>query len=133
MNKVITQDPNDTKFLEWVFYDGQCQLCVKSIHKVVNILNTRNVGLTPVQTSWVQKHTKHIEDPLKEILVQTSDGNILGGGDAVIYLSQKIWWAYGIFILALIPGMRGIIRYLYAQVAKNRHCVHGRCDFHINS
>jgi len=128
MNEAIVQNPDDNKFLVWVFYDGQCQFCINSVHKVVNILNTRNVGLTPVQTDWVQEHINHIDDPLKEILVQTSDGSILGGGDAIVYLSRKIWWAYGIFILALLPGMRRIIRRVYARVANNRYCVHGKCD-----
>ena len=130
MKKAIVQEPNVQLFKEWVFYDGQCSVCIEGVHKFLNTLNKRGVGVTPLQTDWVKSKIFHLDDPLKEMLLLTEKESLLGGADALIYLSRKIWWAYGLFLLAQIPGMKMILRRLYRLIAKNRYCLSGQCSIH---
>jgi len=127
MKKPLIQNPTDKRFNEWVFYDGQCKICINLAHRFISILNRRGIGLTPLQTGWVMERIPFIDDPLKEMLFQTSDGRILGGADAVIYLSRKIWWAYGLFAVTKIPGMKNLLRRVYGVIARNRYCISGSC------
>lgn len=114
-------------FKEWVFYDGQCRMCVGLSQKIKHTLNSKGIGLIPLQVDWVRKRTAHIKDPLKEMLFQTSKGEVLGGIDAVIFLARKIWWMYGIYLLSKIPGMRFVLERGYQWIARNRYCVSGWC------
>ena len=133
MKKVIEQNPNVQKFKEWVFYDGGCLMCINIAHRAMDILNARGIGLAPLQADWVKKKIAHIHDPLKEMLIRTFDGHILAGADAVIYLSRRVWWAYGLFIISLMPGMKFILRRLYNVVARNRYCMNGSCKITYNA
>jgi len=42
----------------------------------------------------------------------------MGGAKAVVYLSQKIWWARPIWALSHLPLIMDILDYIYEQIAK---------------
>jgi predicted DCC family thiol-disulfide oxidoreductase YuxK len=65
--------------------------------------------------------------PLSEMKLLTTNGRILGGADAFIRLTRAIWWAWPVFILAQIPGLKPLMRIIYRSIARNRHCLGNHC------
>ena len=120
-NPACSKHRKKNSFKEWVLYDGECSLCSGYARQFIRTLNNRGIGLAPVQSDFAQEKTKRISDPLKEMLLVTDDGKVIGGADALIYLSRKIWWAYGFFLMAKVPGVRSLYRMIYDHVARNRH------------
>jgi len=115
--KNLSQDP----FAECVLFDGECSLCKGYARRFNLTLKKRGIGLVPLQSAFAQDKLDGVSDPLKEMLLVTADKKVIGGADAFIYLSRKIWWAYGFYLLAHIPGVRFVYRRIYAHVACNRH------------
>ncbi len=123
----IQQDPHTDGFAEWVFYDGKCTICTDWLRRMGKTLNARDFGIASLQTGWVQPKIVHIDDPLKEMLMLTADGRIIGGADAVIYIARRIWWMYWFYAISFFPGMKWIMRRVYRLVAENRYCVSSSC------
>jgi hypothetical protein len=57
----------------------------------------------------------------------TSEGSVLGGADAVVYLARRIWWALPLWCVSRLPRGMALLRHLYAGVAALRPCRDGRC------
>jgi predicted DCC family thiol-disulfide oxidoreductase YuxK len=116
------EEKTKSSFNEWVFYDDDCSLCTGLVRRYKTALNRRGIGLVPLQSEFARKRTAGMADPYKEMLLLPADGNMIGGADAFIYISRKIWWAYGFYLLAQVPGMRRVYRWFYGLIARNRHC-----------
>ena len=126
---------------EWVFYDGNCALCRDWAHRLEGGLQQQGVGIAPLQTEWAAKFIVPVNNrsadrlPLREqafrapeeMKVLTSNGALLGGADALIYLAKYFWWGWGVRLAAQVPGVRFALRRAYAWLAKNRHCIGRRC------
>lgn len=113
----------------WVFYDGECPLCIASAKKFVPLLHRYGFELAPLQTAWVQKRLGlKPGELLVEMKLLTSDEKIFGGADAVLQIARKIWWAWPLFALAQVPGAKISVRAIYRRVAANRICFGGKCS-----
>lgn len=125
MNTEITQR-NDMDWLQgWVFYDGDCALCRDLARRFEKILTRRGFDLAPLQAPWVTDCLDlDVREPLTEMRLLTPQGLQLGGADAVIFLARRIWWAWPLYFLARIPGMRRVLWAGYRWIAARRHC-HG--------
>jgi len=112
----------------WVLYDGDCQFCTGTVRRFASLLRRARFTPEPLQAPWVSERlglqTGRIPD---EMMVLTTDGKVFGGADGIIYLLRWIWWAWPLFVVAQIPGMHGLLRAGYRQVARNRHCLSGAC------
>ena len=113
----------------WVFYDGECQLCINNTRRFEKLLRRQNFELATLQTPWVRERLGLKPDSkLTEMVLQTSDGQIFGGADGIAQIARRIWWAWPLFALAQIPGIHFIFRAIYRRVASNRHCMGGKCE-----
>jgi hypothetical protein len=56
------------------------------------------------------------------------DSTIHGGADALAQIARCIWWAWPVFALAQIPGVKTLLRRTYLHLAANRPCDDGRCS-----
>ncbi len=112
----------------WVLYDGNCRLCLDFIQRFQPLLNRLGFETVPQQTGWVKEKMGFSADheltqgQLNEMRVLTSSGIFYGGGNALIYLSQFIWWGKPLYWASCIPGVRWIIGKIYQFIARNRHC-----------
>lgn len=112
----------------WVLYDGNCRLCLDFIQRFQPLLNRHGFEVVPQQTGWVKEKMGFSADQeltheqLNEMRVLTHSGIIYGGGNALIYLSQFIWWGKPLYWASYLPGVRWIIGKIYQFVARNRHC-----------
>ncbi len=113
----------------WLFYDGDCSFCVNSVRRFNRTL--KRSGFVPVQfqNSWARARLDLKPDSeLTEMIVLTADGQKFGGADAIAQIARQIWWAWPLFALARIPGIRFIFRAIYRRIATNRHCLGGKCE-----
>ena len=55
------------------------------------------------------------------------NGDAPGGADAILEIARRIWWAWPLFALAKMPGIKPMLRAMYRHVAANRFCANGTC------
>lgn len=113
----------------WVFYDGQCRICVRAAARWAPLFQKYGFEFAPQQVRWVQ-HRLGLRDaqPADEMKVLTPQGRVRGGWDAMLYLVQLIPWAKPFVWVARVPGIFHLCRRIYRQVAKRRYCVGGKCE-----
>lgn len=112
----------------WVFYDGECQLCINAATRFAPMLQRHRFELVPLQSPWTQ-HRLGLKpgEPLTEMKLLAEDGRIFGGADALLQIAQKVWWAWPLFAFAQLPGAMLLLRANYRWVAANRYCISGQC------
>lgn len=114
----------------WLFFDGDCAFCTAIARRLARVLEPRGYGLAPLQDPRVQAL---LALPAGELLLEmralTADGRQHGGADAFVFLARQVWWAWPVYALAQIPGMRALLRAGYRWVAAHRHCASGACRF----
>ena len=123
MNAVIPQRAIDTA-PAWVLYDGDCAFCRGGAERFGRVLEDHGFKLAPLQTPWVRsRFGLDAEAPPAEMLVLMPDGQVCGGADGTMQIARRIWWAWPVFLLSRVPGMRILFRAIYLQVAARRHCL----------
>jgi predicted DCC family thiol-disulfide oxidoreductase YuxK len=113
----------------WVFYDGECEFCRSLARRFRATLQKRGFGLAPLQDPRVATLLGLAPNLLlQEMRVLTTEGQVLGGAQAVTFLAGKIWWAWPAHAAAKLPGMRSLLRVVYGWVADHRHCSSSAVD-----
>jgi predicted DCC family thiol-disulfide oxidoreductase YuxK len=111
-----------------IFYDASCGLCTAGTRRWGPMLSRRGIGLRPLQDPEVVERLGlqpgEVPDEMK---LQTPQGQILGGADALLYVARRVWWAFPIYLLSFIPGMRWLMHWGYRRLASNRHRISRAC------
>lgn len=117
----------DTPLMEpaggWVLFDDECPFCTRLARAFAGVLRPRGFRLAPLQATWARAATgmRPGETPA-EMLVLLASGAVLGGADAVAFLARRIWWAWPLYAISLVPpGMRAL-RVAYRWIAAHRTC-----------
>lgn len=112
-----------------IFFDGACRICVGGVRRFGPMLRARGFELRPLQSPDAARLLELPQDQLlDEVRVLTTENRVLAGADAILHISRHIWWAWPVWLLAFIPGVRPILRMLYRRVVPYRYCIAGRCD-----
>ncbi|HVU27627.1 MAG TPA: DUF393 domain-containing protein [Verrucomicrobiae bacterium] len=112
----------------WVFYDGECPLCLATVARFGPLLCRHHFELAQLQMPWVQKRLGLSPgQSLAEMKLLTADDQIYGGADALLQIARRIWWAWPIFALVKIPGITPLFRATYRWLAANRTCFGSKC------
>jgi predicted DCC family thiol-disulfide oxidoreductase YuxK len=110
----------------WILFDGQCALCRRSVESWRGVMERRGFEFAPLQAAWVRERLGPDEAELwSEMRVLLRDGQIFGGGDAIVELARRVWWARPLVWLAQMPGARRLLRRAYREVAARRLCESG--------
>lgn len=127
MNTEIT-DNNVEQPVGWVFYDGECHLCLGWAKRLQGALDRRRFHLLPLQSpdAWRQLGLSG-PAPLGEMRLLLTDGRNLGGADAIVEIARRIWWAWPLWAISRFPGAMPVLRAAYRMLAANRHCASGVC------
>jgi predicted DCC family thiol-disulfide oxidoreductase YuxK len=113
---------SDIQWLQgWVLYDETCPSCRGFASRFEGVLTRRGFDLAPLQSAWVADCLNEGVD-LSEMRVITVTGESFGGADALIFLARRIWWAWPIYVLSQVSGVRSLLRRAYAFYAARRHC-----------
>ncbi|HYG23274.1 MAG TPA: DUF393 domain-containing protein [Verrucomicrobiae bacterium] len=112
----------------WLFYDGDCGLCVRWARRIEPALTRRGYVVLPLQSAEVRQRLNLAEpELLREMRVITRDGRIHGGADAIIHLARAFPFGRCFAAIGRIPLINDLLRAGYCRVAQNRRCSGGRC------
>lgn len=95
-----------------VLYDGECAMCSALVEHFGPILKRRGFALATLKAKNM---------PLHEMAILAQDGRVLGGADAIVYLSRFVWWAWPLSIISKLPGVMQVLRAAYRWIAFRRH------------
>jgi predicted DCC family thiol-disulfide oxidoreductase YuxK len=113
----------------WVFFDRDCGICTLLAQRFRHTLEKRGFGLAALQDPRVAALLAlPPEELLREMRVVTSEGEIHGGAEAIVYLARKVWWAWPFYAAARLPGVPRILDAGYRWFADHRQCDSGMCS-----
>jgi predicted DCC family thiol-disulfide oxidoreductase YuxK len=113
---------------DWVFYDGECQLCTEVAARVAPMLRRHRFELASLQMPWVQKRLGlKPGEPPDEMKLLAANGQIYGGADALAQIARRIGWAWPLFALMQMPGTTILWHGIYRRIAANRTCIGNAC------
>jgi predicted DCC family thiol-disulfide oxidoreductase YuxK len=111
----------------WVLYDDACGFCRTWVPRFESTLAQRGFETAPLQADWVRERLNLAEDELlADIRLLLPDGSQLRGADVYRYCMRRIWWAWPLWLLSLLPGGRALFDWSYRTFARNRYCLPGR-------
>jgi len=126
VNTEITDILNKSK-TNWVCYDADCPMCIRSADRFRGLLERHGFTLLPLQSPAVRDALQLTEPAiLAEMRVITRDGDAIGGADALAYISSVV--CKPLFWLTRIPGAMPLLRRAYRYVARNRGCAGNACQ-----
>jgi predicted DCC family thiol-disulfide oxidoreductase YuxK len=107
----------------WLFYDADCDFCVKIARAIAPTLQKRNFALAPLQDPRVSALLGlSRKELLLEMRLLLSNGQQTGGADAAVALAHEILWAHPLVWLSKLPGMMQLLRRAYRWIASRRKC-----------
>ncbi|HYF49623.1 MAG TPA: DUF393 domain-containing protein [Planctomycetota bacterium] len=113
----------------WVLYDGQCGFCAGWIRRVKGTLERHGFLTDTLQAPWVgERLNMPMAELLKDIRLLTTDGKLINGADAYLYVLRRIWWLFPLGVLFALPGLKQLFWFVYRRVAQNRYCIGGKCE-----
>ena len=116
-----------------LLFDGECPFCRSIVERWRGTLERFGFESVPLQTEWVRTRLDLPEkELLSEIRVLTPDGRVIGGAAALVHVWAKIWWAWPLWLLALVPGVKWMLGRAYRWVAERRMCISGACSLHTH-
>jgi len=112
----------------WVLYDETCGVCSRWVPFWAPTLARLGLTVTPQQAPWVISRLGLSPDAvLRDILLLFNDGRQLAGADVYRYVMRNIWWAYPLYVLSIIPGLRQLFDLGYRVFADNRLRISAAC------
>jgi predicted DCC family thiol-disulfide oxidoreductase YuxK len=113
----------------WVFYDGKCPLCRRSIVRWGPLFRRRGFDFAPLQMEWVRQRLGLQPGELPaEMKLQLRDGSLFGGVESWVVLARTVWWLWPFAMAVRLPGLHALARGVYRWVAANRYCLGDVCS-----
>lgn len=104
----------------WVFWDGECGFCRRSVSWAVRHDRTGTLRAVPYQRAPSPPMTPRLRRACRRAVhVITPDGTVLRAGRAALYLIGRSGWPLAARILAL-PPLVWLVEIGYRVVAENR-------------
>lgn len=111
-----------------IYFDGACGMCTAGAQRMQRIVGKRGFALVPLQEPGVAEMLGlapgEVPDEMK---LRTQDGAILGGVDALLYISRRVWWMLPLWVISFVPGATWLLRAVYRRIAQNRYRMSGTC------
>jgi predicted DCC family thiol-disulfide oxidoreductase YuxK len=124
---------NDAKTRGRVFYDAECRFCVAGRRRWGGLFERRGFVWLPLQTPGTAARLGITEAQLRaEMWLLRADGRAFSGVGAWRELLRSVWWLWPLGMLLALPGINALARVLYRWIARNRHCLGGRCRIHAH-
>ena len=116
----------------WILYDDSCGFCRRWAPFWENALRQRGFAIAPLQAEWVREKLgiddEHLLDDIRLLLV---DGSHLAGPEVYRFAMRRIWWAWPIYLLSIIPGLRALFDLAYRTFARNRYRISASCNLNF--
>jgi predicted DCC family thiol-disulfide oxidoreductase YuxK len=112
-----------------VLYDGQCGFCTRWVQYWAGTLKRRGFEAAALDEPWVaNKLNVPHEELVTDIRLLTSNGQLISGADAYLYVTRRIWWAWPFYAIFSLPGFNRLIHIGYRWLARNRYCISSSCQ-----
>jgi predicted DCC family thiol-disulfide oxidoreductase YuxK len=107
----------------WLFFDVECEFCIRLARWIAPILARRGMAVAPLQDPRVGALLGMSREALlRELRFLLSDGKQYGGADAVVAVAREIWWARPLAWFAKLPVAMKLLHSGYRWVAGQRSC-----------
>lgn len=111
-----------------IYFDAGCGLCSAGARRWQRLVEQRGFTLTPLQSLEAERILGLAPGALPgEVKLQTHNGAVLGGVDALAYVARYVWWGFPFHLLATIPPIRDLLRLAYLPVARHRQSISRVC------
>ncbi|MBI5774824.1 MAG: DUF393 domain-containing protein [Verrucomicrobia bacterium] len=121
MNTEITKIKDCNATRGWVFYDGECPVCVGSVARFGGIFARRGFAWLPLQTPGTAARLGMSEAVLREEMkLLRADGRVAGGADALAALLRSVWWLWPMGCFLEMPGIHWLGCYSYRWIVRHR-------------
>ncbi len=111
-----------------VLYDDSCGFCRRWIPFWEPTLNKRGFQIAPLQSAWTRDRLGLSEtELLTDLRLLLSSGQQIIGADVYRYVTNRIWWAYPIYLFSITPLLRRLFDWAYRSFAINRFRFSGAC------
>ncbi|MEX1029629.1 MAG: DUF393 domain-containing protein [Paenibacillaceae bacterium] len=121
---------NDNRLI--IIYDGHCVLCTRTVARLMSLRTTTVIESVPLQDERIVTLLPVGYDRAKldkEIhVIDMSNGLIIRGADAVIYIMTKLPSFRFVAMMYRIPGMKWLAARIYQWIAKRRYKLFGKTD-----
>ena len=118
----------------WLFFDAECNFCIRLARWIAPILARRGMAVAPLQDPRVGALLGlRGSELLRELRFLWSDGTQYGGADAVVAVARNIWWGRPLGWIAKVPGAMPLLHSGYRWVAAQRSCAAAQCSVAASS
>jgi len=108
----------------WVLYDDACAFCRTWVPRFESTLARRGFAIAPLQADWVGARLGLAEEELlADVRLLLPDGHGVRGADVYRHCMRRIWWAWPLWLLSVLPGGRALFDWGYRTLARNRYCL----------
>jgi predicted DCC family thiol-disulfide oxidoreductase YuxK len=112
-----------------IYYDDECPFCRGMLQRFGRTLARRRFTFVPLQAPGAARllgvSDEHLLD---EMRVRLDDGAVFGGATALLAIARRIWWAWPLWALSVLPGAMPVLNAGYRWIARNRHCLNSACE-----
>lgn len=113
----------------WILYDGGCGFCFRWVHFWQDVVERRGFALKALQTAAADGTLQTpSESLLDDIRVLTSEGEVMSGADAYLYVTRRIWWAWPFYAIFSLPGFYWVLWRGYRWFNRNRYRISRHCE-----
>ena len=118
----------------WVLYDGPCGFCSRWVPRWKGTLARRGFAIDTLQADWVAEKLKlSPEELVTDIRLLLVSGESLKGAEVYRYVMRRIWWAWPLYVLTILPGLRSVFDASYRVFADNRYWISRTCHVPVKS
>ncbi len=119
---VVPSDSETESLRGWVLYDDACGFCRKWVPYWERTLEKRGIGIAPNRSAWVTDALGlKAGETLGDICLLMRDGRRVLGADVYRHVMRRVWWAYPVYLLSVVPLGRWCFNRGYRTFAKNRY------------
>jgi len=112
----------------WVLYDAECGVCSRWVSSWAPTLKQYGFAVAPLQSPWVEGRTGLApSDLVKEMRLLERGGGMHSGANVYRFLMRRVWWAYPVYLLSMIPGLRNVFDWGYRTFARHRGRISASC------
>ncbi len=117
----------------WVLYDGDCGICSRLARSSAPTLQRLGLAVAPLQTPEVQERTGLAgHDLLADVRLLRRSGGLISGPDVYRFVMRRLWWAYPLYLLSVMPGLRRLFDWSYRTFARHRMRISAICGLPPN-
>lgn len=112
----------------WVLYDGSCGVCARWVPFWAPTLRRLGLGTAALQSPWVVEWTGLAPgELLQDLRLLHADGHLTSGADVYRFVMRRLWWAYPLYLLSVVPSGRQVFDWGYRTFARHRLQVSAVC------